>query len=145
MVLQKVRTVHNQFLDYSNYLQIPALLFVRIYVASIFFKSGLTKIRDWESTLMLFEYEYQVPVLSPVVAAWAGTIGELLLPILLAIGLFSRISALGLFVVNYIAVLSLVDISPAALNEHILWGSLLIFVILLGGEKLSLDHKLKLS
>lgn len=145
MALQKVRALHNQILDYSDYLRIPAMLFVRLYVASIFFKSGLTKLRDWESTLMLFEYEYEVPLLSPVVAAWAGTIGELVLPILLAIGLFSRLSALGLFVVNYVAVLSLIDISPAALNEHILWGSLLVFVMLIGGEKLSADNKLKLS
>lgn len=145
MALQKVRALHNQILDYSDYLRIPAMLFVRLYVASIFFKSGLTKLRDWESTLMLFEYEYEVPLLSPVVAAWAGTIGELVLPILLAIGLFSRLSALGLFVVNYVAVLSLIDISTAALNEHILWGSLLVFVMLIGGEKLSADNKLKLS
>jgi len=145
MALQKVRALHNQILDYSDYLRIPAMLIVRLYVASIFFKSGLTKLRDWESTLMLFEYEYEVPLLSPVVAAWAGTIGEIVLPILLAIGLFSRLSALGLFVVNYIAVLSLIDISPAALNEHILWGSLLVFVMLIGGEKLSVDNKLKLS
>lgn len=145
IALQKVRALHNQILDYSDYLRIPAILFVRLYVASIFFKSGLTKIRDWESTLMLFEYEYEVPLLSPVAAAWAGTISELVLPVLLAIGLFSRLSAVGLFVVNVIAVLSLVDISPAAMNEHILWGSLLVFVILLGGEKLSVDNKLKLS
>jgi putative oxidoreductase len=145
MALQKVRALHNKILDYSDYLRIPAILFIRLYVATIFFKSGLTKLRDWESTLMLFEYEYEVPLLSPVVAAWAGTIGEIVLPILLAIGLFSRLSALGLFVVNYIAVLSLIDISPAALNEHILWGSLLVFVLLIGGEKLSVDNKLKLS
>ena len=59
MALQKVRALHNQILDYSDYLRIPAMLFVRLYVASIFFKSGLTKLRDWESTLMLFEYEYE--------------------------------------------------------------------------------------
>lgn len=145
MTLQKVRALHNQIFDYSNYLLIPLVLFIRLYIANIFFKSGLTKLRDWESTLMLFEYEYEVPLVSPVVAAWAGTIGELVLPVLLAIGLFSRLSAVGLFIVNVVAVISLVDISPAAMNEHILWGSLLVFVFLLGGKKLSLDHKLKLS
>lgn len=145
MTLQKVRALHNQIFDYSNYLLIPLVLFIRLYIANIFFKSGLTKLRDWESTLMLFEYEYEVPLVSPVVAAWAGTIGELVLPVLLAIGLFSRLSAVGLFIVNAVAVISLVDISPAAMNEHILWGSLLVFVFLLGGKKLSLDHKLKLS
>lgn len=145
MTLQKVRALHNQILDYADYLRIPALLIVRLYVASIFFKSGLTKLRDWESTIMLFEYEYEVPLLSPVAAAWAGTIGELVLPVLLAIGLFSRLSAAGLFVVNIVAVLSLVDISAAAMNEHILWGCLLLAVLLLGGERLSVDRKLKLS
>lgn len=145
MTLQKVRAFHNQILDFSDYLRIPAILLVRLYVASIFFKSGLTKLRDWESTLMLFEYEYEVPLLSPVVAAWAGTIGELVLPVLLAIGLLSRLSAAGLFIVNIVAVLSLIDISAAAMNEHILWGSLLLTVVLFGGEKFSLDRKLKLS
>lgn len=145
MTLQKVRALHNQTFDYSNYLLIPLVLFIRLYIANIFFKSGLTKLRDWESTLMLFEYEYEVPLVSPVVAAWAGTIGELVLPVLLAIGLFSRLSAVGLFIVNAVAVISLVDISPAAMNEHILWGSLLVFVFLIGGKKLSLDNKLKLS
>ncbi len=145
MTLQKVRALHNQIFDYSNYLLIPAILFIRLYIANIFFKSGLTKLRDWESTLMLFEYEYEVPLVSPVFAAWAGTIGELVLPILLAIGLFSRLSAAGLFIVNAVAIISLVDISPAAMNEHILWGTLLVLVIIIGGEKLSADNKLKFS
>jgi putative oxidoreductase len=145
MTLQKVRLFHNQILDYSRYILIPTMLFVRLYIANIFFKSGLTKIQDWESTLMLFEYEYQVPLLSPTLAAWAGTIGELTLPILLALGLLTRLSAAGLFVVNIVAVLSLMDISVAALNEHILWGSLLFTTILLGGERLSIDDKLKIS
>ena len=145
MTLQKVRALHNQIFDYSNYLLIPAILFIRLYIANIFFKSGLTKLRDWESTLMLFEYEYEVPLVSPVFAAWAGTIGELVLPILLAIGLFSRLSAAGLFIVNAVAIISLVDISPAAMNEHVLWGTLLVLVIIIGAEKLSADNKLKFS
>ena len=145
MTLQKVRQLHNHILDYSQYLISPALLFARLYIAMIFFKSGLTKIRDWESTLMLFEYEYQVPVLSPLVAAWAGTIGELVLPVLLAFGLLTRLSAIGLLMVNIIAVMSLAEISPAALNEHMLWGYLLLTISLLGAKKLSVDHLVKIS
>ncbi|WDE08547.1 DoxX family protein [Thalassomonas viridans] len=145
MTLSEVRLLHNRILDFSHYLLSPANVLVRLYIASIFFKSGLTKLRDWESTLMLFEYEYEVPLLSPAAAAWSGTIGELVLPVLLAFGLFTRLSALGLFVVNYVAVLSLVDISPAALNQHILWGSLLLMLLLIGGERFSLDRKLKIS
>ncbi|WP_281558125.1 DoxX family protein [Thalassomonas sp. RHCl1] len=145
MTLLEARLLHNRILDFSHYLLSPANVLVRIYIAGIFFKSGLTKLRDWESTLMLFEYEYEVPLLSPAAAAWSGTLGELILPVLLALGLFTRLSALGLFVVNYVAVLSLVDISPAALNQHVLWGSLLVMLVLLGGERFSLDRKLKIS
>jgi putative oxidoreductase len=121
------------------------ILVARVYVASIFFKSGLTKIQDWESTLMLFEYEYQVPLLPFEMAAWAGTMGELVLPVLLVTGLLTRLSALGLFFVNIIAVVSLVEIAPAAFNEHLFWGSLLGMIVLQGGGMLSLDRKLKLS
>jgi putative oxidoreductase len=145
MTFNKVRDFHNQIIDLIQYIAIPVVLLARVYVASIFFKSGLTKIRDWESTLMLFEYEYEVPFLSFEVAAWAGTIGELVLPVLLVTGLLTRFSAVGLFVVNVIAVLSLVDIAPAAFNEHLFWGSLLVMILLQGGGVLSLDRKLKLS
>ena len=145
MALHKVRNFHNQILDLVNYLSTPIVLLARVYVASIFFKSGLTKIKDWESTLMLFEYEYEVPFLSFEVAAWAGTIAELVLPVLLVTGLLTRLSAIGLFFVNIIAVLSLVEIAPAAFNEHLFWGGLLVMIILQGGGLLSLDRKLKLT
>ena len=145
MALHKVRNFHNQILDLVNYLSTPIVLLARVYVASIFFKSGLTKIKDWESTLMLFEYEYEVPFLSFEVAAWAGTIAELVLPVLLVTGLLTRLSAIGLFFVNIIAVLSLVEIAPAAFNEHLFWGALLVMIILQGGGLLSLDRKLKLT
>ena len=81
-------------------------LAIRLYVGWAFFKSGLTKIRDWDTTLFLFEDEYQVPVLPPELAAWMGTAGELILPLLLFVGLFSRPAALGLFVVNAMALIS---------------------------------------
>ena len=64
-------------------LQPLALLAARLVVAQAFFASGLTKLRDWDTTLALFEDEYRVPLLDPVIAAWAGTAGELLLPVLL--------------------------------------------------------------
>lgn len=145
MTLNTIRQYHNQLWGYSELLQHIVILISRLYIANIFFSSGMTKLRDWDSTLMLFEYEYEVPLLSPVVAAWAGTIGELVLPILLATGLLTRISAMGLFIVNYVAVLSLVEIAPASHNQHILWGCLCALVALLGAKKLSLDHLFKIS
>ena len=123
-----------------NALQPVAALAARLYVANVFFSSGLTKIRDWDTTLALFMDEYKVPVLSPAVAAVMGTAGELGLPVLLALGLGSRFAALGLSVVNVVAVLSLSDIAPAALEQHILWGSLLVGVAVFGPGKLALDR-----
>ena len=124
-------------------LQPLALLAARLYVARAFFLSGLTKVRDWETTLALFENEYQVPLLSPALAAVMGTAGELVLPVLLALGLAGRFAAAGLSVVNVVAVLSLAEIAPAALQQHQFWGSLLLGLVLWGPGRLSLDRWLE--
>jgi putative oxidoreductase len=120
-------------------LQPLAQLAARLYVAQAFFSSGLTKIRDWDTTLALFADEYHVPLLPPGVAAVMGTTGELLLPVLLALGLAGRFAAAGLSVVNVVAVLSLAEIAPAALQQHQFWGSLLIGLLLWGPGRWSLD------
>lgn len=117
-----------------------AQLAARLYIAQVFFASGLTKLRDWDTTLALFTDEYHVPLLAPEVAAVLGTAGELVLPLLLALGLAGRFAAAGLFVVNAVAVVSLMDISPAALQQHLFWGSLLIGLLLWGPGRWSLDR-----
>ena len=121
-------------------LQAPAALLARLYVANAFFLSGLTKLRDWDITLVLFMDEYHVPLLPPAVAAWMGTTGELVLPVLLVLGLGGRFAALGLSVVNVMAVLSLSDIAPAALQQHITWGVLLVALALYGPGAWSADR-----
>lgn len=121
-------------------LQPLAALAARLYVAQVFWLSGLTKLRDWDTTLFLFTDEYKVPLLPPVVAAVMGTGGELVLPVLLAVGLGGRFAALGLSVVNAVAVVSLTEIAPAALQQHILWGALLAGVAVYGPGKGSLDR-----
>lgn len=123
-----------------NLLQPIALLAARIYVAWVFFASGLTKLRDWDSTLFLFEEEYSVPLLSPELAAYLGTGGELLLPVLLVLGLFSPIAAIGLFIFNIVAVISLEEIAPAAFTLHIVWGLLIAQIVLWGPGSISLDR-----
>ena len=120
-------------------LQAPATLAARIFVGSAFFRSGLTKITDWDTTLALFADEYHVPLLPTHVAAVAGTFGELFFPVLLIVGLFGRFSALSLSVVNIVAVLSLSEIAPAALQQHQFWGTLLMAIILWGPGKWSID------
>lgn len=128
----------------ASHLQSLALLAARLYVAQVFFLSGLTKLRDWSSTLALFHDIYQVPLLPPTLAAWLGTAGELVLPVLLVLGLAGRFAGAGLFVVNLMAVLSLSadDFSPAAEAQHLLWGVLALLVVLWGAGRWSLDRLL---
>lgn len=116
-----------------------AALAARVYVAQVFFLAGVTKLRDWSSTLDLFTYEYQVPLLPPVLAAWLGTAGELILPILLVLGLGGRVAALGLSGVNVMAVLSLPDMPEAAFQLHVFWGSLLAGLAVYGPGLWSVD------
>ncbi|HEX6720477.1 MAG TPA: DoxX family protein [Burkholderiaceae bacterium] len=119
--------------------QPAAQLLARLYVAKVFFLSGLTKLRDWDITLALFSDEYHVPLLPPELAAWLGTAGELVLPALLALGLTGRVSAAGLFFVNAVAVISLAEIADAALQQHVFWGSLLLGLMLWGPGRWSVD------
>jgi putative oxidoreductase len=121
-------------------LQPAAALAARVYVGQVFFLSGLTKVRDWDTTLALFTDEYKVPLLPPAVAALAGTAGELVLPVLLVLGLGGRFAALGLSVVNAVAVVSLQEIAPAALQQHVFWGSLLAAVAIYGPGPWSLER-----
>jgi putative oxidoreductase len=140
--LAPLLSLWKRFVTVLEALQPLAQLGARFYVAQAFFLSGLTKIRDWETTLALFSDEYKVPLLSPTVAAFAGTAGELVLPVLLLLGLAGRFAALGLSVMNVVAVISLAEIAPAALQQHQLWGSLLIGLVLWGPGKWSLDRVL---
>lgn len=125
-----------------SHAQSLALLAARLYVAQVFFLSGLTKLRDWSSTLALFQDVYQVPLLPPTLAAYLGTGGELVLPVLLVLGLGGRFAGAGLFVVNLMAVLSLSadDLSPAALAQHQLWGVLALAITLWGAGRWSVDR-----
>jgi putative oxidoreductase len=116
---------------------------IRWYVASVFFRSGWLKISSWDSTLMLFRYDYHVPLLSPHTAAIMGTGGELVLPVLLVLGLAGRFAAAGLSVVNVVAATSFPDISDLGLQDHLLWGMLLLVILAHGPGTLSVDCWLK--
>ncbi|MDR3426508.1 DoxX family protein [Silvimonas sp.] len=119
-------------------------LAVRLYVARVFILSGLTKLHDWHITLALFADEYKVPVLPPAVAAVMSTTAELGLSSLLIIGLAGRFSAAGLFVVNAVALISYhASLDAAGVKDHILWGTLLLFLVTHGMGLLSMDGWLK--
>lgn len=115
-------------------------LAIRLWVANVFFKSGLTKIQTWDSTLYLFNYEYAVPLLPPDIAAVIGTSIELGMSTLLAFGLLGRFSAIVLFLFNIMAVISYPDLNAAGLVQHQMWGIMLLVAVLQGPGKLSLDY-----
>jgi len=115
-------------------------LLIRLWVANVFWNSGLSKIQSVETTLQLFEYEYSVPLLPPEVAAYLSMFTELTFSFLLAFGLAGRLSAAALFFVNIVAVISYPALEEAGLIQHQLWGLLLLVPLLHGPGKLSIDH-----
>jgi putative oxidoreductase len=124
-------------------LQPLLLLAFRLYVARVFFMSGLTKIHDWSVTVALFTDEYHVPVLPPGIAALMGTAAELSMPLLLALGLATRFGAFVLFCFNIVAVVSYAALPDIAVKDHLLWGVLILVVLVFGPGKISLDQWLE--
>jgi putative oxidoreductase len=141
--LKQLIKLYQQAVGYWSYLTPVFDLAIRGYLCWVFFRSGLAKIKSWDSTLSLFENEFSVPVLSPETAAWLGTATELSLPVLLLFGLGSRVAAGALFVFNIIAVISYPDLSAAGVNMHYLWGWLMLVIVFHGAGKLSLDALIK--
>lgn len=113
---------------------------LRLLLANAFFKSGLTKIKSWDSTLYLFNDVYHVPLLPPDIAAYMAATGELCLPVLLVLGLFGRFAAAGLLILNAVAAISYYDgLSEAGLNQHLYWGLMLCVLLILSRGKWSMD------
>jgi putative oxidoreductase len=139
-IATRLRTLAERAVGVLEGLQPLALLAARVYLGLVFFRSGLTKLRDWDTTLALFADEYHVPLLDPVTAAVLGTGAELVLPVLLVSGLFGRVAAAGLGVLNVVAVISLTEVAEAALMAHVFWGSLLLAVLLWGPGAVSVDR-----
>nr|WP_295109096.1 DoxX family protein [uncultured Caulobacter sp.] len=120
-------------------------LVTRFGVAAIFFQSGRTKVDGFlhitDGTYALFESEYHVPLLSPVVAAHMATYAEHLFSVLLVVGLFTRLSALA-----FLGMTAVIEIFvyPDAWPTHLSWAGLLLFLIARGGGTFSLDRLLKI-
>jgi putative oxidoreductase len=125
----------------------PFALATRLFVSWQFLKSGWLKATSWDTTLSLFREEYRVPLLPSDVAAVAGTAGELVFAVLVALGLFGRLGATGLFAVNAIAVISYAHVLysegfEAAVGQHYLWGFMLAMLAVYGPGAWSLDRLL---
>jgi len=141
--LMKLSDLLHKTTDTLTFLSPIGDLILRCWVANAFWVSGLTKIQNWDSTLYLFNDEYAVPLLPPEIAAYLGTATELGFPVLLAFGLLGRFAALSLFLFNIVAVLSYPDLGAAGIEQHKVWGVMLLVCLLHGPGKLSLDYLFK--
>jgi len=116
-------------------------LVARLAVATVFWRSGQTKVDGFfhikDNTFFLFSEEYKVPLLPPDVAAYATTIAEHVFPVLLVLGLASRLSALALLIMTLVIQLF---VYPEAWPTHILWFAPLLLILARGPGALSLDH-----
>ncbi|MBX3516903.1 MAG: DoxX family protein [Rhodospirillales bacterium] len=115
---------------------ILALAF-RWAVAVVFFRSGLTKIASWDATVALFDMEYMVPVLPAAFAAYLATATELGASALVACGLFTRFAAAALLGMTLVIQLF---VYPENWPDHLLWGSILAYLVTRGPGALSIDH-----
>ncbi|KFA99653.1 DoxX family protein [Vibrio sp. ER1A] len=137
-------TTYDNLIDALQRGFVPLLLvFCRLWVSWVFFNSGLTKIASWDSTLYLFEYEYQVPLIPWELAAYMGTAAELVLPVFLVLGLFTRPMAAILFVFNIVAVVSYPLLWEKGFYDHQLWGLMILIVVVWGPGPISADKLIR--
>lgn len=118
----------------------PVALVLRVFPALVFWQSGRTKVEGFsikDSTWFLFEHEYALPLIPYEVAAVMGTVAEHVLPALLILGLFTRLSALGLLAMT--AVIQ-IFVYPDAWITHGLWAAPLLAVVARGPGRWSVDH-----
>ncbi|MEE9444294.1 MAG: DoxX family protein [Cocleimonas sp.] len=124
------------------------LLGFRLYIAYVFFKSGLTKVDDsfmvTSSTIDLFKYEY-MPYVSEglaTISAYLASYAELIIPVLLVLGFLTRPASLALFVLNAVAAYSLAqtDFASAAGHwQHVTWGVIIAVLFAFGPGAISID------
>jgi putative oxidoreductase len=120
--------------------RIPVCIFeflMRVAVGAAFFRSGLVKIQSWDSTIGLFRDEYKVPALPPELAAYMATTCELTMPVLLLLGFGTRFAAAAMMAQ---ALVIQIFVYPENWPDHILWISILGYLIARGAGKLSVDY-----
>lgn len=122
------------------------LLTQRLGIAAVFFQSGRTKVEGAftipDTTIELFRSEYALPILPPELAAYMAAGAEHLFPVLLVLGLFTRLSAAALLGMTLVIQ---AFVYPDAWPTHLSWAGLMLPLIALGGGKYSLDRLLKIA
>lgn len=114
------------------------ILLMRLWIAKIFWYSGMTKITDWQSALFLFREEYKVPLIPPEIAAYLATAAELACPLLLLIGFATRFATVPLLIMA-----AVIQFTYLSFIDHAYWAMLLATILMYGPGVLSLDYLIK--
>ena len=155
MILGLIR----QFIDIAERIPNTLLAFVaRFSIAAVFWKSGQTKIQGFavdivnreftlglprlsDSVVDLFRDEYHLPLIPPEIAATMAATAEHLFPILILFGFATRLSALALLGMTMTIQLF---VYPDAYPTHGTWAAVLLYLMVHGPGKLSVDHRIAL-
>jgi uncharacterized membrane protein YphA (DoxX/SURF4 family) len=146
---RKVDTMIDPLRTFADKVLAPLLdLTIRLFMANIFFKSGWLKFQnllnnDWGSTVYLFQEIHPVPGIPANIAAIAGTTGELVLPVLLALGFFARVGAAGMIIMTLVFQFLVPPEYGIANPLHYYWMLLLGVICIRGAGALSLDYLLR--
>ena len=141
-----IQRIHNSYIGImyfatvkfaNDYLFPLIVLFMRIWIARIFWYSGLNKISSWKSTIYLFKYAYAVPIIPVDIAAIMATGIELSMPIFLLVGFMTRLAAIPLLCMTAVIQFTYLD-----LTEHLYWALLLGTIIFYGPGRYSIDRLL---
>jgi putative oxidoreductase len=109
----------------------------RFAIAAVFWNSGLTKIASWQTTVVLFRDEYKVPLLPPELSATLAAAIELTCPVLLVMGLATRLATLPMLAMTFVIALF---VYPEDWIEHLGWTAFLLFILTRGPGPLALDR-----
>jgi len=109
-------------------------VFIRLWLAGIFWASGMVKLQSWTTALYLSAHEYPVSWLDPVTAAWLGEAIEIICPPLLVFGLATRFAALPMLILSLV-----IQFSYQALDQHLFWAILFGWFVVKGAGPISLD------
>jgi putative oxidoreductase len=112
---------------------------LRFGVAWIFWSSAQVKLINWQRTIELFAEEYRVPLLQPEIAAAMALSIEIACPILLVLGLFTRLAVLVLL--GMTAVIQ-IFVYPEAWPTHLQWAAMMLVLLCRGAGALSIDRLL---
>jgi putative oxidoreductase len=106
-------------------------------MAAVFWNSGQTKLASWLTTVALFRDEYHVPILPPELAATLAATVELTCPVLLVLGIATRLATLPMLAMTFVIE---VFVYPENWLEHLTWATMLLFILTRGPGVISLDH-----